>query len=103
MMKQVIFRLDAEMAFGMLWHVICYGPRYMLTDLQITEMYDSPRSFAESEYLDLAGDFCGLLLGDAVIDPLVEKMLTSIACCWKLLLELLMQVVFPVAAWWLCC
>ncbi|GMH07466.1 hypothetical protein Nepgr_009306 [Nepenthes gracilis] len=40
-------RLDAEMASGMLWHDICYGPRYMLTDLQMTEMEDSPRSFAE--------------------------------------------------------
>ncbi|GMH00995.1 hypothetical protein Nepgr_002834 [Nepenthes gracilis] len=51
MMKQVIFRLDAEMASRMLWHVIGYGLRYMLTDLLITEMHDSPRSFAEVQWL----------------------------------------------------
>ncbi|GMH06054.1 hypothetical protein Nepgr_007894 [Nepenthes gracilis] len=82
LLTQEIFGLDAEMDSGMLWHIICYGSIYMLTDLQITEMYDSP---------DLAGDFHGLLLGEAVFNQLVEKMMTSVACYRNMLLDLLMQ------------
>ncbi|GMH14636.1 hypothetical protein Nepgr_016477 [Nepenthes gracilis] len=38
---------------------------------------------------DLAGDFHGPLLGEAVFNQLVEKKLTFAACCWdlKLLLD----------------
>ncbi|GMH00965.1 hypothetical protein Nepgr_002804 [Nepenthes gracilis] len=57
----------------------------------------------QSDFLELAGDFHGLLLGDVVFNQLVEKMMTSTACCQNMLLDLLMQVVFPAAAWWLCC
>ncbi|GMH19215.1 hypothetical protein Nepgr_021056 [Nepenthes gracilis] len=49
----------------------------------------------QSDFLDLAGDFHGLLLGEAVFNQLVEKMMTSATCYRNKLLDLLMQVVFP--------